>query len=358
MSAWGHVDGLLAEAVGQGVLPGAQLVVRSDQDVLHRWHGGQAELAPSPRPVAADTPFDLASLTKVLCTTPVAHALAGQGVISLDDPLHRWLPAAMADVSLAQLLSHSSGLAAWADLSGMADVGSYVSGLQPEVEPGTVHRYSDLGFLLLGLALESAGAAPLDRLFDDLVAAPSGADLRWGWPGAAATEDCATRGRIIGTVHDMNAHVLGGVAPHAGLFGTAEQVAACAAWQLRAFHGEEAGLDPATIRSAWTTRGSGSHWLGWDGVSPGGSAGPRWPTDGVGHLAFTGCSLWMAPAQKIVVAVVSNRVHPRCIHPFGAPLAPALHAEEEARHAAHQALRPALHTAVVAALAADGLWDG
>lgn len=105
------------------------------------------------------------------------------------------------------------------------------------------------------------------------------------------------------------------------------------------------------MRDAWTARGPGSHRLGWDGVTPGGSsAGPRWPLDGVGHLGFTGCSVWVAPRQRVVVALLSNRVHPE-VAGGAVPDAPV-----SKRYAAFKRLRPALHTAVVEALDAQGRW--
>ena len=111
-------------------------------------------------------------------------------------------------------------------------------------------------------------------------------------------------------------------------------------------------LSSETVRTFWQYRGVGSHRLGWDGVTPGGSsAGARWPLDGVGHLAFTGCSLWIAPEQGVVVALCTNRLHPE-IEGGAVPDAPV-----GPRYAAFKALRPALHTAVIAALEADGRWN-
>ncbi|RME20642.1 MAG: esterase, partial [Deltaproteobacteria bacterium] len=221
--------------------------------------------------------------------------------------------------------------------------------------PGAVHCYSDLGILLLGAALEVVGGDRLDRLWDARVRRPTGVDLRFGWPDAAATEDCPVRRRVIvGEVHDLNAAVMGGIAPHAGLFGSAGEAAACAAWQLRAWQGRgDEGLDPELVRTAWGWTAAGSHHLGWDGVSqPGSTAGPSWPPDGVGHLGFTGTSLWVAPRQDVIVCLCTNRVHPTIeggASP-GQPVGP--------RTRAFRALRPAVHRAIVAALAAGGRWPG
>ena len=154
------------------------------------------------------------------------------------------------------------------------------------------------------------------------------------------------RGRVVvGEVHDLNAAVLGGLSGHAGLFGSAREVAAAAAWQLRAYHGAEEGLRTETVRAYWTAKGPGSHHLGWDGVSPGASsAGPRWPADGVGHTGFTGCSLWVAPERRIVVAFLTNRVHP-LVEGGSVPSAPV-----SPRYQAFKDLRPELHTRILTAL--------
>jgi CubicO group peptidase (beta-lactamase class C family) len=221
--------------------------------------------------------------------------------------------------------------------------------------PGSSYRYSDLGFLMLASVLESLGGQRLDALFEQRVLGPSRADLRWGWPGAAATEDCPHRGRVVvGEVHDLNAWLMGGVSSHAGLFGTAAEVAANAAWQLRAWGGRsDEGLDPEVVRRFFSTKGAGSHRLGWDGVSPGGSAGERWPRDGVGHLAFTGCSIWMAPQQGFVAVLVSNRLHPE-VEGGSVPDAPI-----HPRYAAFRALRPAVYSAIADALGlASGVSKG
>lgn len=363
-AVFASADALLAEAVADGVIPGASYCVRSAGVVHHRFTVGRAEIRPEARPATDDTAWDLASLTKVLATTPVAMALVREGRISPDERVSTWLPEGPADVTLGHLLSHSSGLPAWASYSEIlesdeagsahtrADVLTHATQMNLEARPGSRYRYSDIGFLVLCAVLEEAGGAPLSTLFERYVAGPSGVDLRWGWSGAAATEDCPVRGRVIvGEVHDLNAWMMGGVSTHAGLFGTAAAVAALGAWQLRAFHGcDSEGLDPATVRRFFGAAGAGSHHWGWDGVSPGGSAGDLWPTDGVGHLAFTGCSIWMAPRQDLVVALCTNRVHP-VIEGGAVPDAPM-----HPRYAAFRVLRPALHTEIVTALVGCSAW--
>ena len=357
-------DALLVEAVADGVVPGASYCVRGAGTVHHCFSVGQAEVRPRVRPVTDDTAWDLASLTKVLAATPIAMALVHGGRLSPDDAVTDWVAGAPAGVTVGQLMSHSSGLPPWlayADILGLegacsADKRSailaHAASTATQALPGEQYRYSDIGFLVLCAVLERAGAAPLEDLFEQYVVRPSGVDLRWGWAEAAATEDCPVRKRVIvGEVHDLNAWLMGGVSTHAGLFGTASSVAALAAWQLRAFNGADAeGLSPAVVRQFFTAEGAGSHRWGWDGVSPGGSAGAQWPKDGVGHLAFTGCSVWMAPQQDCVVALCTNRVHP-VIEGGAVPDAPI-----HPRYAAFRALRPALHTEIVTALVGCSAW--
>jgi len=362
--AFAAADALLVDAVAKGVVPGASYCVRGADGVHHRFSTGRAEIRPAQRAATDDTAWDLASLTKVLATTPIVMALVEEGRMSPDDPVTRWIAGGPDGVTVGHLLSHSSGLPAWvpfAEVLGLDGAGEaakratvleHAAGTDVDAVPGTLYRYSDIGFLMLCAIIERAGDASLEALFARHVAGPSGVDLRWGWPGAAATEDCPTRGRVmVGEVHDLNAWLMGGVSTHAGLFGTASSVAALGAWQLRAFNGcDTEGLSPAVVRRFFGATGAGSHHWGWDGVSPGGSAGSRWPLDGVGHLAFTGCSIWMAPRQDCVVALCTNRVHP-IIEGGAVPDAPV-----HPRYAAFKSLRPALHTKIVTALVGCSAW--
>jgi len=331
---------------------------------LHEFSVGQAEIRPRVREVTQNTAWDLASLTKVLATTPIAMAMVAAGDLDLDAPIQGILSGAPSGITAAHLLAHTSGLPAWkamiesvsaeeAQTEGGRKTISRLAMQAPLVgSPGSTYVYSDLGFITLCALLETIGGARLDALFERFVSKPSGVDLRWGWPDAAATEDCPHRKKVIvGEVHDLNAWLMGGVSAHAGLFGSATAVADMAAWQLRAFRGEDReGLSPGVVQQFFSAQSVGSHHLGWDGVSEGGSAGAMWPKDGVGHLAFTGCSLWLAPRQDIVVAFCSNRVHPQ-IEGGAVPNAPI-----HPRYAAFKALRPVLHSVIVETLGASSHW--
>jgi CubicO group peptidase (beta-lactamase class C family) len=245
------------------------------------------------------------------------------------------------DLTVADLLAHASGLPAWRPLYQAGDAQAMRAAVlaEPlEAAPGTRSVYSDLGFMLLGWHLEARLGAPLDQLFARRIAAPLGLEL--GFRPADAAACAPTEGTLRGVVHDDNARVLGGVAGHAGLFGTAADVSRVAHALVAAWHGARSTALPrlwpaARVQQMWRPSGvPGSTWcLGWDRpAATGSSAGARWPRDGVGHLGFTGCSLWIDPPRARWVVLLSNRVHPT-------------RANERIK-----AFRPVLHDAVVAAL--------
>jgi CubicO group peptidase (beta-lactamase class C family) len=303
MSSLNAVEQLLHEAVGR-VFPAAQLLVLDQRKPVLRLAAGDCTLS---------TLFDIASLTKPLSTVALVKHLLGRGRLSLDDEPRP-------GISLRLLLCHASGLPGW-KLLGEFPKSVIVERVRHEPlerAPGSASVYSDLGFILLGDAVEKAGGAPLDILFRDHVA--SGREIGYG-PRPA--ERCAPAEGLRGVVHDENARAMGGVAGHAGLFGHADDVAALT---LGWFD------DPGPF---WTPCGIPlSTWcLGWDRPSAvASSAGTRWPRDGVGHLGFTGCSLWIDPPRGRAVVLLSNRVHPT--------------RENEAI----KAFRPVLHDTIVEAL--------
>lgn len=371
LEAFAEVVALLDREAERGTFAGCGLSVWWEGAERLALTRGLAELRPRQRALRPRHPFDVASLTKVLCTTPLVYRLVSDGRLDLDAPVTELLPDGPVGVTPRHLLQHASGLPAWnriyeaVEASGHPWGSDEARGLAlelarttpPEAAPGAQHRYSDLGFLTLGAVAEAAAGARLDRAWETAIRSPAGVDLRWGWPDAAATEDCPFRGRVVvGEVHDLNAAVMGGIAPHAGLFGSATAVAALTQWQLEAWQGAAQRLDPAVVRAGWADKGPGSHRLGWDGISPGGSsAGSLWPLDGVGHLGFTGCSVWVAPRQGVIVAFLSNRVHPS-VEGGSVPDALADAPRSTGRYQAFRALRPALHTALASGLQRLGVW--
>jgi CubicO group peptidase (beta-lactamase class C family) len=262
---------------------------------------------------------------------------------------------AVADATLRQLLDHTSGLVAWRPyfqvlkkLPAPIRRPRLVELLLAEpltAAPGSRFCYSDLGYLLLGEIVAAVSGQALDRYFHKRLAGPLGiADLCFAEVSqplpfvaerVAATELCPWRGQLLkGRVHDDNAWILGGVAGHAGLFGTAAAVAALLAYLVRAYHGDDAGpLSPAMLRRAWRRDRGAPHGLGVDfPAERNSSAGSRFSFQAVGHLGFTGTSFWIDLPRQIAVVLLTNRVHPTRYH------------------GAIQSFRPLLHDAVMAAL--------
>ena len=342
------VTAAMQSAVLRGVFPGAVLCVRHRGTTRYARAFGLAVLTPKPQPASLDTVYDLASLTKPLATATALVCLLQDGRLTLADPLVTHLPELrgrpLSEVTVAHLLNHASGLPAWQpfyeeiaarDRTSPGFLGSPAARdlvLQRIAEaplaapPIRQAVYSDLGFILLGVIAERAAQAPLDRFLDARVYAPlTAAPL--GFPGrdgagtvrlaglsVAQTEDDPWRGRVLcGEVHDENAYVIGGVAGHAGLFGTAAAVLALSGCWLNAVQGRESLLPPELARRfvSRQTLVPGSTWgLGWDTPSPPSSSGSRFSSGSFGHLGFTGTSLWVDVERELEVVLLSNRVHP------------------------------------------------
>lgn len=353
------------------MLPGL-VVAAAEGDRVQCEAFGARRREPDEAPASVDTVYDLASLTKALATAVLTAQAVAEGRLDLDEPIGLALPVAAGQpcgaVAVRHLLSHSAGFPAHRPFyervlgpgaappaDGAARVIAAAAAEPLVYPPGTRSLYSDLGFILLGALLEVRLGAPLDVLFARRVAGPLGLTalsyardgLRAGDRPLAPTERCPVRGRLIaGEVHDLNAYAMGGVAGHAGLFGSAPAVLAVAR-ALMAAHAGEADrplVDPEVLRLFWRPAGvPGATWrLGWDGPAPQGSlAGERLDRAAVGHLAFTGPSLWIDPARRIALVVLTNRVHPEV--------------RDDPRW---RALRPALNDACLADLQAVSVEDG
>ena len=362
---------LLEGATAAGVAPGCvALVWRGGAVLYHEAHGA---LASHPAASVAQvstgrgTVYDLASLTKVLATTTLAAIAVEAGRVALDSPVPAPWAAACPGARLGDLLSHSAGLPAHREFfarfkdreaAGARAILAAVSATPPECRPGERAIYSDLGFMILGAWLEEIFAGPLDQVFADKVAWPLGLDggepARLGFrrltaargpspavaPRVAPTEvydralhpegapsyfGIRERDRLAhAEVHDDNCFAMGGVAGHAGLFGDAEAALTVAeAW----LSGGIPGLSRATAARFWAApQVSGStRRLGWDGATPGGATGDALSPAAVGHLGFTGTSVWIDPALGAIYVLLSNRVHPRREQPAIAGLRAGFH---------------------------------
>jgi CubicO group peptidase (beta-lactamase class C family) len=320
-------------AVADGVTPGLVVAIGAGGQTLFNEAFGNRQLEPAPLPATVETVYDVSSLTKALATSVLAMQAVAEGRLRLEDPLPGRAGEAGATVRMA--LAHASGLPAhrrFYEVAGVdrAGVVALAAGEPITYPPGSRSLYSDLDFILLGDLLERVLGARLDLLARERVFRPVGAEAigyLGGTPSAtafggrpvAATERCPVRGRVItGEVHDLNAHAMGGVAGHAGLFATSGAIATvahalCAAWRDATPAGGPPLVPASVLRAFWTAAGiPGSTWrLGWDGPTPAGSlAGEVISRGAVGHLGFTGCSLWIDPPRETFVLVLSNRVHP------------------------------------------------
>ncbi|MBA3271264.1 MAG: beta-lactamase family protein [Acidobacteria bacterium] len=270
--------------------------------------------------VSNHTVFDLASLTKVLATTTLALDLVNHGVLDLSrrvqDYLPQWSGSDRDTVTVRDLLEHSSGLPAYRDYfrsnSGRREFIAAIAAEPLEYAPRTRSTYSDLGFIVLGFIVSDVGGAPLDEQFSrfrarERLTAPLAYLPPPDWRlQTAFTEEDPWRGRVLqGEVHDENAAALGGVAAHAGLFGTAGAVGEIARWWLT--HRDTANARDFLSRS----RAPGSsRALGWDTMLPTSSCGVRLSTRAFGHTGFTGTSLWIDPERDLYIVLLTNRVHP------------------------------------------------
>jgi CubicO group peptidase (beta-lactamase class C family) len=323
---------LVDAAVAGGLIPGAVLAagIGSHQPALLHVAGDAQRDRDGRRPMSADTIFDLASLTKVVGTLPCVLRLIAAGDVGLDDPVPRYLPAfggAGKDrVTVRQLLSHSAGLPdqrRYYRFLSDADQIRAAALAEPLVsEPGSTFCYSDVGFITLGELCASVAGAGLEQLVRELVCEPLGLADTGYLPSPALVARIASTEHVggaakTGIVHDENAEAMGGVAGHAGMFGTAADLARyAAAWVLPDSEAGTALRLPAWLRAEALRcqtdglAGGGRRGLGWglrhDRFD---NMGDGWPTTGAGHTGFTGTSLSIDAASGLWTVLLTNAVH-------------------------------------------------
>ena len=332
---------VLQEAIAARAFPAAVIEVGDAHQPLWRESFGRLTFDADAAATRDDTVFDLASLTKVLATTPLVMLQVERGVLSLDDPLTQHIPGWRDEgpvvVTIRDLLSHAAGLAAHApfylDHQGGDAFESAILGTPREYEPRSKSVYSDLGFMLLGFILDRI--APLATQFDTLrVHMGNIQDLQFMppalWkPRTAPTRVDPWRQRLLtGEVDDDNAWALGGAAGHAGVFGVVGSVGEYARHLMQVLDGRTGAFTQATAETFVARRteipGS-SRALGWDTMLPTSSCGTRMSPRAFGHVGFTGTSLWIDPDRSIYVALLTNRVHPTPDNNAIAQVRPALH---------------------------------
>jgi len=329
-------QGLMKDAVSDGIFPGGVLLVSQNGDVMLHEAFGVGDLTTG-MPVSTRTIFDLASLTKPLATTLAVMKLVEGGFLSLDHTLGDLLPACRGTdktgISVRNLLYHSSGL---------PDYRTYFKELAKEVPTGRRDSilirvlneplshpvgekvvYSDLGFILLRGIVETVSGCRLDDIVRDKIYLPLQltdlffVNVENPLPGErfAATEDCPWRHRRIrGVVHDENAYSVGGVDGQAGLFGTAADVHSLLVEMLATYSGGRSHhiFKSGLLREFLDYGRDTERALGFDRPAAKGSAGGSYLSrNSVGHLGFTGTSFWMDLDRSIIMILLTNRVHPR-----------------------------------------------
>jgi CubicO group peptidase (beta-lactamase class C family) len=339
-------------AVARGVFPGVVVLVNIGGQVVFHRAAGMRALEPERSPMREDTIFDLASLTKPLATSLAMMIMLKERKIGLDDRVSRFFHNfgvhGKTHVTFRHLLTNTSGLPAWrpywkdilrieregrinftASRGAKEYVYEAIQREKPDAAAGAKTLYSDLGFMLLGAVVEEVNGTTLDRYCHERIYKPLGlratsyVDLsllrtRRLEPIAdmiAPTERCPWRKRVLcGEVHDDNAFAMGGVAGHAGLFSSARDIDRIATVLRECYDGQSLFLPAAIVREFWRRNDPAgvSTWaLGWDTPSQQDStAGSELSRHSVGHVGFTGTSLWIDLERGMHVVVLSNRVHP------------------------------------------------
>jgi uncharacterized protein YbbC (DUF1343 family)/CubicO group peptidase (beta-lactamase class C family) len=326
-----QVDAILNDAVQSGLIPGAVVAIGHNGQVVYRKAYGSRTLIPRREAMTLDTIFDAASLTKVVATTPSVMKLFEEGKIRLDDPVTKYLPefqGGTSDITVRLVMTHFSGLPPDLDLEPRWS--GYETGIEkaltvkPVASPGARFIYSDINFILMGEIVRRLSGETLPQFAHEQIFAPLGMNETQFQPPAvlrgriAATElDPDTHQPFRGVVHDPTARYMGGIAGHAGLFTTADDLATYAEMLLGM--GERAGVrifDPLTVKK-FTEPASPAdqpilRGLGWDIDSTYSSTrGELYPIGSYGHTGFTGTSMWMDQATNSFVILLTNVVHPK-----------------------------------------------
>jgi uncharacterized protein YbbC (DUF1343 family)/CubicO group peptidase (beta-lactamase class C family) len=321
------VDRVIQQAIADKTIPGAVLVVGHDGRVIYRKAYGSRALEPRREVMTLDTVFDVASLTKVIVTAPAVMQLVEQGRVRLNDPVVKYLPEfapnGKEEITVRQLLTHYSGLAPDLDLKahweGKETAYQMAWAETPEDPPGSKFSYSDINFVLLGELVERVSGETLDEYATRHIFAPlKMTRTRYvppaGWREKIAPTQYDENERMLrGVVHDPTARRMGGVAGHAGVFSTGDNLAKFAQALLSAGAGILSPLSvekmtrPEQPPTAPVLRG-----FGWDIDSPFSSnRGDFLPVGGYGHTGFTGTSMWIDPTTESYIILLTNAVHPR-----------------------------------------------
>jgi serine-type D-Ala-D-Ala carboxypeptidase len=344
---------LLRKAIADHAFPAASVAIAHHGNLVGLKAFGRLTYEPNSPEATTETVFDLASVTKVVATTSMAMILYERGLLDLDLPVVAVVAEFAGEdprrdaVTLRMLLSHSSGLPAYEKLFLRArtrdELLSAAFATPLTANPGARAEYSDIGFIILGVALERIAEESLDHfcqheVFGPLAMTHTAFNPPSAWRAfiAPTADDQTFRQRIIqGEVQDENAIAMGGVAGHAGVFATAEDIAIFAHAMLA---GRRPILRPETL-ALFTRRESSppgtSRALGWDTPSSPSQSGKYFSAGSFGHLGYTGTSLWIDPERQLSITLLTNRTWPDC------------------SNQAIKLLRPKFHDAVIESLGRD-----
>ena len=322
----GVVDGIAQDAIRDEQIPGAVVLVGHDGQVIYRQAFGERALEPRREAMTVDTIFDVASLTKVIATTTAVMQLVQKGQVRLNEPVAKYLPEfaenGKEEVTVRELLTHYSGLPEDLDLvqpwQGRETALRMAFAEKPIYPPGSRFLYSDINFIVLGALVERVSGISLDEYCQKNIYAPLNmAHTRFlppaSWlPKIAPTQYDEHEKMLRGIVHDPTARRMGGVAGHAGVFSTADDLATYAQALLNGSTILSPGMvekmtSPQQPPTAQVLRG-----FGWDIDSPFSSnRGDLLPVGSFGHTGFTGTSLWIDPTTRTYIIILTNAVHPR-----------------------------------------------
>jgi serine-type D-Ala-D-Ala carboxypeptidase len=326
------IDDAVNAAITRKELPGAVVLVLHKDKIVYRKAFGHRAVQPEKTLMSEDTVFDLASLTKPIVTALLILLFGQDGALDVNDPIAKHLPGFQRketqDITIAQLLTHTGGFIADNPLKdyqeGKDKAWQNLFALKPVAMPGSKFIYSDVGYLLLGAIAEKQGGMPLDQLARKRIFEPLGMKNTGYLPeGELKKRSAPTQERegrwMIGEVHDPRAYLLGGVAGHAGLFSTADDLAIFARMLLnQGKHDSKVFLKRETFermtapRKVPGAKEPGLRTFGWDmATSYSANRGDIF-TKGIsfGHTGFTGTSIWIDPPSQTAVVFLSNRVHP------------------------------------------------
>ena len=330
-----QVDRLMHQAIEDRIFPGGVLLVSRDKQIEFFEAYGCADLF-SGAPVTKDTIYDLASLTKPLATTLAVMQLIQESRLSLDQLVVSFLPhfldPLMSQVTIRHLLAHSSGLAGYRPYylnlrqiplkERKKQLDKMLTQEHLVCIPGRQVLYSDIGFMILRWIIETISGQRLDHFLSEFLYHPLELERLFFVDmnqqacndNIAATELCDWRNILLkGKVHDDNAFIMGGIDGHAGLFGSAVDIARMISTLLSDRRGKSGGsfFNSDLIQVFWSRQTPSGRALGFDMPSTdGASCGHFFPKTTVGHLGYTGTSFWIDPERSIFIVLLTNRVHP------------------------------------------------